>query len=250
MIDIQSVSYRIGKAQILRDVSLRLERGGVIALAGPNGAGKSTLLSLMARLQPLQQGQITVDDMQLGRCDDRALARKLAILPQQMSASSRLTVRDLVGFGRYPHHRGRPRSEDHDRVAAALELFDLTGFANRQLETLSGGQRQRAFVAMSYVQDTDFLLLDEPLNNLDLAASRSLMARLRDLADSQGRTIVIVLHDINYATAYADRIVVLKGGQVVADGPPAETVTARMLEQVFDTSAAVHEVAGRPVVLV
>ncbi|MEY8799339.1 ABC transporter ATP-binding protein [Leisingera sp. XS_AS12] len=250
MIEIQSVSHRIGSAQILTDVSLRLERGGVIALAGPNGAGKSTLLSLIARLQPLQQGQIRVDDMQLGQCDDRALARKLAILPQQVNASSRLTVRDLVGFGRYPHHRGRPTAADRARVEAALAQFDLGPLADRQLETLSGGQRQRAFVAMSYVQDTDFLLLDEPLNNLDLAAARSLMAQLRQLADDQGRTVVIVLHDINYATAYADRIVVLKGGRVVADGAPAETVTAAMLEQVFGTAAPVHSVGGRPVVLV
>jgi len=250
MIDVQGVSHRIGGAQILQDVSLRLERGGVVALAGPNGAGKSTLLSLMARLQVLQSGRITVDDLAVGACDDRALARKLAILPQQANASSRLTVRDLVGFGRYPHHRGRPGAADRERVEEALGLFDLAEFAGRQLETLSGGQRQRAFVAMAYVQDTDFLLLDEPLNNLDLAASRSLMARLRELADSKGRTIVIVLHDINYATAYADRIVVLKAGQVVADGVPGAVVTEGMLQAVFETEAKVELAAGRPVVLV
>lgn len=250
MIEIQDVSHRIGRAQILQDVSLRLDRGGVIALAGPNGAGKSTLLSLMARLQPLQRGRITVDGLQIGSCEDRALARKLAILPQQVNASSRLTVRDLIGFGRYPHHQGRPGSGDRSRVEEALVLFDLAEFAGRQLETLSGGQRQRAFVAMAYVQDTDFLLLDEPLNNLDLAASRGLMARLRDLADSKGRTVVIVLHDINYATAYADRIVVMKAGQVVADGAPAGVVTEKMLRSVFETEARVEAAGGRPVVLV
>ncbi|MDE4134505.1 ATP-binding cassette domain-containing protein [Phaeobacter sp. QD34_3] len=250
MIDVQGVSYRIGSAQILRNVSLQLRRGGVIALAGPNGAGKSTLLSLVARLQSLQSGRIAVDDLEIGACDDRALARKLAILPQHVNASSRLTVRDLVGFGRYPHHRGRPDAQDRARVEEALQLFDLMPFAQRHLETLSGGQRQRAFVAMAYVQDTDFLLLDEPLNNLDLAASRALMAQLRDLADSKGRTVVIVLHDINYATAYADRIVVMKGGAVVADGAPREVVTEAMLRSVFETEARVEIAAGRPVVLV
>lgn len=250
MIDVQGVSHRIGQAQILQDVGLRLERGGVIALAGPNGAGKSTLLSLMARLQPLQSGRITVDDLTVGNCDDRALSRKLAILPQHVNASSRLTVRDLVAFGRYPHHRGRPGAEDRERVKDALSLFELDAFAERQLETLSGGQRQRAFVAMAYVQDTDFLLLDEPLNNLDLAASRSLMARLRDLADSKGRTVVIVLHDINYATAYADRIVVMKAGQVAADGTPEEVVTEAALRAAFETEARVEIAGGRPVVLV
>lgn len=250
MIRIENLSYEIAGTPILRDVSLQLDGGGVIALVGPNGAGKSTLLSLIARLMPQQKGQITVDDLVLGHCRDDVLARVLAILPQQVTVSSRLTVRDLVGFGRYPYHKGRPLPDDHARVDTALALFDLTDLGNRQLDTLSGGQRQRVLVAMTYVQDTGYLLLDEPLNNLDIAASRALMARLRDLADIWGRTVVIVLHDINYAAAYADRIIAMKAGQVVADGTPAQIVTEDLLRDVFETSARVHIVDGRPVILV
>ncbi|MEM9639375.1 MAG: ATP-binding cassette domain-containing protein, partial [Pseudomonadota bacterium] len=182
MIDIDGVSYRIGGQQILRDVSLRIAPGGVVALIGPNGAGKSTLLSLIARLQALQSGRISVNGLPVGQVADDALARVLAILPQDLTVTSRLTVRDLVGFGRYPYHKGRPTAQDDALVADALRSFDLEDIAGRVLETLSGGQRQRAFVAMAYAQDTAYLLLDEPLNNLDIAASRALMTRLQMLA--------------------------------------------------------------------
>lgn len=250
MIDIRNVSYQIAGQTILRDVSLQLDKGGVVALIGPNGAGKSTLLSLVARMLPLQSGAITVDDLRVGEAADNALARVLAILPQDLTVASRLTVRDLVGFGRYPYHRGRPSLEDRDLIEAALTLFDLSELADRQLETLSGGQRQRAFVAMAYAQDTDYLLLDEPLNNLDIAASRALMAVLREMAIKRGRTVVIVLHDINYAAAYADRIIALKDGEVVADGAPGTVVNEMLLRDVFQTQADVRTLDGRPIVLV
>ncbi|NVO56737.1 ATP-binding cassette domain-containing protein [Rhodobacteraceae bacterium B1Z28] len=250
MIDIQDVTYKIAGQPILQDVSLQLDKGGIIALIGPNGAGKSTLLSLVARLLPLQTGTIRVDDLQIGQTVDTVLAKKLGILPQELTVASRLTIRDLVGFGRYPYHKGRPSADDHDRVDTALHLFDLSDLAERQLETLSGGQRQRAFVAMAYVQDTDYLLLDEPLNNLDIAASRALMTLLRDLTAGRKRTVVIVLHDINYAAAYADRIIALKAGRVVADGAPDAVVTAALLRDVFETPANVTTVARRQVVLV
>ena len=250
MIDIQTVSHQIDGQPILNEVSLQVNKGGVVALIGPNGAGKSTLLSLIARLLPLQAGAIRIDDLQIGTASDNALAQTLAILPQDLSVASRLTIRDLVGFGRYPYHRGHPTSADNDIIEATLALFDLSDLANRQLETLSGGQRQRAFVAMAYAQDTDYLLLDEPLNNLDIAASRALMAILQDMAIRRGRTVVIVLHDINYAAAYADRVIALKNGAVVADGTPETVVTEDLLSNVFQTPARVRIIDGRPLVLV
>ncbi|MBU3033242.1 iron ABC transporter ATP-binding protein [Tritonibacter mobilis] len=250
MIEVQNLSHDIHGAPILRDISVTVPKGGVVALVGPNGAGKSTLLSLMARLIPRQQGRITVDELVVGESDDKDLARRLAILPQTVHAASRLTVRDLVGFGRYPYHRGRPTSDDRAMVEDGMRLFDLLPLAERSLDTLSGGQRQRAFVAMTYVQDTDYLLLDEPLNNLDLAASRALMARLRDLADNKDRTVIIVLHDINFATAYADRVLVMKEGRLCADGAPQDVITETLIQSVFETDAPLRTVEGRPVVMV
>ncbi len=250
MIEVQNLSHDIHGAPILRDISVTVPKGGVVALVGPNGAGKSTLLSLMARLIPRQQGRITVDELVVGESDDKDLARRLAILPQTVHAASRLTVRDLVGFGRYPYHRGRPTPDDRAMVEDGMRLFDLLALAERSLDTLSGGQRQRAFVAMTYVQDTDYLLLDEPLNNLDLAASRALMARLRDLADNKDRTVIIVLHDINFATAYADRVLVMKEGRLCADGAPQDVITEALIQSVFETDAPLRTVEGRPVVMV
>ncbi len=250
MIEVQNLSHDIHGAPILRDITVTVPKGGVVALVGPNGAGKSTMLSLMARLIPRQQGRITVDELVVGESDDKDLARRLAILPQTVHAASRLTVRDLVGFGRYPYHRGRPTPDDRAMVEDGMRLFDLLPLAERSLDTLSGGQRQRAFVAMTYVQDTDYLLLDEPLNNLDLAASRALMARLRDLADNKDRTVIIVLHDINFATAYADRVLVMKEGRLCADGAPQDVITETLIQSVFETDAPLRTVEGRPVVMV
>jgi len=245
MIEISDVSHRIGAAQILNGINLSLPKGGISALIGPNGAGKSTLLSLVARLMPLQSGKITVDDLTVGACANNTLARKLAILPQASDTAPLLTVRELVGFGRYPYHKGRPTEHDHAEVEKALATFGLTDLAARRLDTLSGGQRQRAQVAMTFAQDTDYILLDEPLNNLDIAASRSLMRVLRDLAAAHERTIVIVLHDINYAAAYADLIVAMKDGQIVAKGTPDDIVTEPVLKEVFGTDPKVHRIDGR-----
>lgn len=248
MIVVSSLSYKIGTAKILDGIDLQLSKGGVTALIGPNGAGKSTLLSLIARLTPLQSGQITVDDLTIGSCPNDVLARKLAILPQTSDTAPLLTIRELVAFGRYPYHKGRPSALDHIKVDQALETFQLTSIAERRLDTLSGGQRQRAQVAMTFAQDTDYILLDEPLNNLDIAASRSLMEVLRGLAATHARTIVIVLHDINYAAAYADQIVAMKNGKIAAKGKPDDIVTEEMLCDVFGTDPKVHHIGGKVLV--
>ncbi|MBP7000708.1 ABC transporter ATP-binding protein [Amaricoccus sp.] len=249
MIEIEGVSHAIGRRPILRDVTLAIPRGGVTALIGPNGAGKSTLLSLIARLIPLRTGRITVDGLDVTRTPSRDLALKLAALRQDTSIATRLTVRDLVGFGRYPRSRGRPGPADAAAVAEALARFELDSLAGRFLDELSGGQRQRALVAMTFAQETDYILLDEPLNNLDMVFARSLMRRLRDLADDHGRTIVVVVHEINYAAAWADRIVALREGRVVGIGPPDEMIAPGPLRAAFGADIEVAEVAGRRVAL-
>jgi iron-siderophore transport system ATP-binding protein len=250
MIAIKDLSHSFGAAPVLTDITLDIPRGGITALVGANGAGKSTLLSLIARLIPIQTGQIKVDDLTVGDCPTDELARKLSILPQTNEIAARLTVQELISFGRYPHHKGRPSSYDKEVVQTAITAFDLNSLAHRSLDTLSGGQRQRAQIAMIYAQETGYLLLDEPLNNLDIAASRSLMQLLQNLARKYDRTIVTVLHDINYASAYSDHIITMKAGRVHSTGAPSKIVNSDMILDVFDTNADVQTLNGQPVVCV
>ena len=249
MIEIDHVSHTLGGRPILTDVTLCLPRGGVTALIGPNGAGKSTLLSLMARLQRLQAGTIRFDGFDVTRTPSDRLALKLGILRQETLLGTHLTLRDLVGFGRFPHHRGRPGPSDHAKVEEALDLFGLQDLAGRYTDEVSGGQRQRALVAMTFAQETDYLLLDEPLNNLDMAHARHLMRTLRDVAERHGRSVVVVLHEVNYAAAHADHVVALRDGHLAFEGAPAEALTAERLSALYGTSVEVRHVEGRPVAL-
>lgn len=245
MIKIEGVSHGIRNQPILADIDLTLPKGGITALIGPNGAGKSTLLSLIARLAPLQTGRVSVDELDVTRCDTRALSQRLAILPQSQDIAPRLSVRDLVSFGRYPHSRGRLTPEDEAEVTGAIARFGLDALENRAIDTLSGGQRQKALLAMIFAQGTDYVLLDEPLNNLDIAGSRELMAHLRHAADEQDRSFVIVLHDIAYALAYADHVVMLAGGRLVAAGPAREVITEERIFDVYGTRARLHKAGER-----
>jgi iron complex transport system ATP-binding protein len=249
MIEIENVSFARQGTPILEDISLAIPAGGVTALVGPNGAGKSTLLSLMARLLPLDIGKITIAGKSVAHTRSDELARTVAILRQDTLVSSRLRVGELVGFGRFPHSHGRLTEEDRRLIDDALREFDLTGLADRFVETLSGGQRQRAMVAMAYCQGCDYMLLDEPLNNLDMFYARELMRILRGLADRQGKTIVIVLHDINHAATYADRIVALRDGKLVSYDSTEEVLVPERLEQIFGYRMQIATVGDQPVVL-
>lgn len=250
MIEIKNVSHRLAGRPVLDRIDLTIERGGVTALIGPNGAGKSTLLSLVARLQKLQQGEIMIDGQPMTQITDRALARQIAIMAQSDHIAARLRLSELVGFGRYPWHRGRPSAADHAITDEAIERFEIAAIKDRFLDEVSGGQRQRARAAMAWAQGTEYLLLDEPLNNLDIAGARHLMGLLRTMAAQGGKTVVVVLHDINYAAAFADRIVAMRAGRIVAKGTPNTVITRAMLSDVFDTQAEVIVHGGRPVVMV
>ncbi|MEM7445093.1 MAG: ABC transporter ATP-binding protein [Pseudomonadota bacterium] len=249
MIIIDEVIKRYGADTIIDGLSLTLPAGGVTALIGPNGAGKSTLLSMIGRLLPFEAGTITVDGLDVTKAPGDRLAKCLAVLRQENHIVARLTVRELVGYGRYPHCKGRPTAEDRDHVDRALSYLDLTGLADRFLDQLSGGQRQRAFVAMVLAQDTDYLLLDEPLNNLDIKHAASMMGLLRRCADDLGRTVIVVLHDINFASWHADRIVALRDGRLVHQGPPEALIRPDTLAEIYDTPIEVRQIDGRQIAL-
>lgn len=248
-IEAQSVCSSYGETKVLHDVTACFAQGGVTSLIGPNGAGKSTLLGVMSRLQQADSGHVLVDGVDVSENGGRELARRLAVLRQENAMSIRLTVRDLVGFGRFPHNGGRTTPEDAEHIDYALSAMELEELADRYLDELSGGQRQRAHIAMVLAQDTDYVLLDEPLNNLDLRHATSIMRLLRRTAAERGKTIVLVIHDINIAAAYSDRIIAMKDGQVIADGAPAEIMCTEVLRDVYDMDMQVAQVAGRYVAL-
>ncbi|MDO4435495.1 MAG: ATP-binding cassette domain-containing protein [Cardiobacteriaceae bacterium] len=233
MILIEDVSYQIAGKTILKPTTLQLPRGGMTALIGPNGAGKSTLLNVIARILPLQTGRVCFDSCDIAHTESHQLAQKVALLQQQVHFMSRLTVEDLLTFARYPYHRGRVRSEDRAKVSEMLSYFDLQDFRHRYLDELSGGQRQRALVAMTFTQDTDYILLDEPLNNLDIHHAKALMLNLKNAVLEWGKTIVVVLHDINYAAHYADHIVAMQQGEVLHYGITEDIINQEILSALY-----------------
>jgi len=245
MIEISHISKRYADTVVVDDVTLTLPAGGVTAIIGPNGAGKSTVLSMISRLLPMSAGRVLVDGIDVVQGDSAQLARRLAILRQDNHLPMRLTVRDLVAFGRYPHTKGRPTVEDAAHVERALGYLGLEELAERYLDQLSGGQRQRAFVAMVLCQDTDYVLLDEPLNNLDMRHAVDMMRLLRRAADELGKTVILVLHDINFASCYADRIVAMRAGKLAYVGTPQELIRPEVLNDLYQLAIRVHEVDGQ-----
>ncbi|WP_336249031.1 ABC transporter ATP-binding protein [Stomatohabitans albus] len=249
MITIDQVSKRYGAHTVVDNISLTIPDGGVTCLIGPNGAGKSTLLGLTARLDTPASGTISINGNNVHTLRSQEVAKRLAILRQENHLNVRLTVHELIMMGRYPHSAGRPRAHDRAVVAETITQLGLDDIADRDINTLSGGQRQRAFIGMTLAQATDHLLLDEPLNNLDLRHGRQMMRLLRTIADDLSRTVVVVIHDINTAARYADRIVAMKAGRLIAHGTPEEVVTEHVLSDVFETPVRVTEMDGKPLAL-
>ncbi|MGJ3508011.1 iron ABC transporter ATP-binding protein [Enemella sp. A6] len=235
MISIRGAMKRYSSEVQIGPVDLDLPAGGVTALIGPNGAGKSTLLTMAGRLTEMDGGSIEVAGHDIRRTSSNELAKVMAILRQENHYVTRLTVRQLVGLGRFPYSKGRLTEHDQALIDQAVDFLDLGQLQGRYLDELSGGQRQRAYVAMVLAQDTDYLLLDEPLNNLDMRHGVQIMRLLRDAADELGRTVVVVLHDINFAGRYADRICAMKDSRVVCFGTPEEIIRDEVLTDIFDT---------------
>jgi len=249
----RAVSLGYGERLVIRELSFAVTMGQIIALVGPNGSGKSTLLKALARILAPSRGAVYLDGRAIQQLPAREVARRLAILPQAPVAPEELTVGELVEQGRYPYTGPlRPLGEhDYAAIARALEQTGATAFRPRRLASLSGGERQRAWIALALAQETPILLLDEPTTFLDIGHQLDVLALIRELNRTHGKTIVLVLHDLNHAARYADRMVTLRAGQIVADGPPQEVLTEALLAEVFGVRARIlpHPVDGVPLCL-
>ena len=230
-------------------LNIEIPKAGFTSLIGPNGAGKSTTLMMIGRLLSIDEGQIAVANMDIGSSKSKDLAKIITILRQENHFVTRLSVRQLVGFGRFPYSDGRLTKEDEAIISKYIDFLDLTELENRYLDELSGGQRQRAYVAMVLCQETEYVLLDEPLNNLDIARSVQMMEHLRAAAQEFGRTIVTVMHDINFAAKYSDRICAMKDGQIAAYGTVEEIMDPEILTSIFETKIEVIEGPYGPIAI-
>lgn len=220
---------------IVEDLSVQIPGGRVTVIVGANACGKSTLLRGMARLLSPRDGRVLLDGEDLHRLSTRQVATKLGILPQSPTAPEGITVADLVARGRYPHQRWFRQwsREDEAVVAAAMEATNTTDLAERSVDELSGGQRQRVWIALALAQGTPLMLLDEPTTYLDLAHQIEVLDLLAELNEREGRTIVLVLHDLNLACRYADHLIAMREGRIVAQGAPQDVITADIVQAVF-----------------
>jgi iron complex transport system ATP-binding protein len=245
MIIASGVTKSYGSTVVVDDVTVTLPARGITSIIGPNGAGKSTFLSMVSRLVAMNSGTVTVDGLDVTTTPSDVLAKRLSILRQENHLAARLTVHDLVSFGRYPHSKGRLTIDDKAKIDQAVDYLGLGDLSGRFLDELSGGQRQRAFVAMVLAQDTDYLLLDEPLNNLDMRHAVGMMRLLRRAASELGKTVVLVLHDINFASVYSDHIICLQNGRVAHQGTPSEVITPEIMRAVYEIDVHVHRIGGQ-----
>lgn len=239
MIRIENVKKAYSDEVKIGTLDIEIPKAGITSLIGPNGAGKSTTLLMIGRLLDMDEGRITVANMDVADSKSGDLAKVLTILRQENHFITRLTVRQLVGFGRFPYSKGRLTKEDEVIISKYIDFLGLKELENRYLDELSGGQRQRAYVAMVLCQETEYVLLDEPLNNLDIARSVQMMDHLRHAADEFGRTILTVLHDINFASKYSDRICAMKDGKIAAYGTADEIMQPDILTNIFETKIEV-----------
>ncbi|MBU8713383.1 MULTISPECIES: ABC transporter ATP-binding protein [Brevibacillus] len=242
MIEVRNVSKQYGNKNVVENVSVKIAKGKITSFIGPNGAGKSTLLSMISRLLTKDQGEVLIEGQEIGQYKSNELAKKISILKQSNHITVRLTIRELVSFGRFPYSQGNLTKEDWKYVDEAIRYLELADIQHKYLDQLSGGQRQRAYIAMVVAQNTEYVLLDEPLNNLDMKHSVQIMKVLRRLVDEMGKTVVIVIHDINFASVYSDYIVALKDGTVVKEGSTDEIIQPQTLKDVYDMDIHIEDI--------
>lgn len=235
-----------GEKTVVNAVSFQVPKGKVLSLIGPNGAGKSTVMGMISRLVAKDAGVISFEDKDLSKWKSRELAKKLAILTQHNNIQMKLTVRELVSFGRFPYSGSRLTLEDNAMVDKAIEYMELKEYEDRYIDELSGGQRQRAYIAMVIAQDTEYILLDEPTNNLDIYHASNMMQIVRRLCDELGKTVILVLHEINYAAFYSDYICAFLDGKIAKFGKVEDVINKETLHEVYKVDFEILNIKGKP----
>ena len=247
MIEVKNLTKKYGTKKVVDDVSMKIEKGKITSFIGPNGAGKSTVMSMITRTLKIDEGEVFIEGKELGDWDSKELSKKIAILKQSNHINIRLTIRELVSFGRFPYSQGNLTKEDEKYIDEAIEYMKLTDIQHRYLDQLSGGQRQRAYIGMVVAQNTEYILLDEPLNNLDIKHSVEIMKILRNLVDKSGKTVVIVIHDINFASCYSDRVVAIKKGKLVKNDAISKVINKKVLEEIYEMDFDVQDINSRKI---
>jgi len=253
MIEAKALDYRIGETDILRGVDIRVDAGEFFGIIGPNGSGKSTLLKLLSGIERAQRGDVSLGGRELGGYARKELARLLAVLQQDALPPLGYTVREVVEMGRYPYQSwlGGEKEDPEELIGKVMEKLDLTRLSDRPVSELSGGERQRVALAKTLVQEPNVLMLDEPTTFLDIGFQLQMMDYIRDWQRDNGLTVVAVLHDLNLAAQYCDRLLVLHGGRVAAVGKPEEVLVPELVNEVYGTEPIVlrHPDSGVPQIL-
>ena len=243
---ISHIIKKYDEKTVVNDVSFSLPKGKVTSLIGPNGAGKSTVMSIISRLIAADNGSVVIEKKDINKWNSKELSKHLAILTQTNNIQMKLTVEELVAFGRFPHSGGRLNSKDKEMIDKAIDYMELETFRERFIDELSGGQRQRVYIAMVIAQDTEYVLLDEPTNNLDIYHASNLMKIVRRLCDELGKTVILVLHEINYAAFYSDYICAFKDGKFASFGTVEEVITKENLSSIYNVEFEIMQIKGKP----
>ncbi|MFQ9695903.1 MAG: ABC transporter ATP-binding protein [Zhenhengia sp.] len=228
---------------VIKDLSFCIKPHTITTIIGPNGCGKSTLLKALSKNKKIASGDIFIDNQSIYRYSHKTLAKKLAILPQSPLVPDDFLIRDLVSYGRNPYldWMGRLKEEDYRIIDWAINETGITHLQNRKMSTMSGGERQSAWIAMALAQQPEILLLDEPTTYLDIAHQHEVLELIKRINGEMGITVVMVLHDINQASRYSDRIIAMKEGYKVIEGSPKEVVTKEILKEIFGIDANIYE---------
>lgn len=243
---VEALTKQYDGKTVVDGVSFDVPKGAVISLIGPNGAGKSTVMGIISRLIARDSGMVAFDGKDLAKWRSKDLAKRLAILTQSNNIQMKLTVRELVTFGRFPHSGSHVTDRDRAIIDRAIAYMELEDLQDRFIDELSGGQRQRAYIAMVIAQDTEYILLDEPTNNLDIYHATNMMKIVRRLCDELGKTVISVLHEINYAAFYSDYICAFADGKIAKFGTVKEVMTKETLSQIYKVDFEIMEIEGKP----